>query len=1240
MKKLIYFLICFLLYNVVDAQANGELKGHVSDTSGTNPLSFVTVQLFQDSIFITGAVTDKDGDYLISGISPGTYVLIVKCVGYADYGYYVKIKAGTRVYHDVKMYDIAYTPEDEFVIKGSGDDFKQKLPEVETTTDIDIRLVGSTSATDLNKIMDALPEVYRNAQGQLTFRGARASQTGYYLGPMPMLGSINFSPRSLSQLGSMVGGISSEFGDFIGGAVVQNIQSPSAAPKYTVEYMTSSLFDKYHFNQLDFTASGPLIKKRVKSIGKDRMVLGYLMNFNYRYQADPNPSGIGVWKLKDAKLKEIEENPILKSPGGSGYIPRAELITADDLEKVSARQNADANRFLWVGKLDYRPSVQSKIEFSWVMNHAKSKIAPFSSSLLNAASNPIAKSQAYIGILNYEQNLLTYIDSNRRSKSDLTRLRYSISAHYQHFASSTEDAVHGRNYFDYGYVGQFNSYRAPVYDQVGDESPGGQSKSFVVNGDTVWLKNFAEHSGYADTLYTFDRSHTKNPLLANYTSAFYDAYGKVSNLGEIRNSSAGLVNGMNPIGVYSNMWTNVGTVQVGSSMSSPVGQSSSTQYSINAKGEVSWAKHNVKLGMYMEQRVYRAYQVNAMGLWQLMYQSANSGLVLDKENPILQYNSMGVFQDTVRYNEKFNSEQTSFSKRLREELIRKGAKDVYGNPITANSYVDIHSLRPEDFSLDMFTADELLGTGGNNQYVNYYGYDYLGRKNRGSFSLNDFFNNPKERKIGAFKPIYAAAYVEDVLEFKDLIIRMGLRVERFDANQPVLKDPYSLYPVRTAGEVKELNGKSISHPDAIGEDYAVYVDDIENPKAIVGYRKDNEWFNQDGLRINDPAVLTSKTKLGTIQPYLVDADNQNLTAASFKDYKARTLVLPRFAVDFPLSSEVKLYANYSVLAQRPSNIFTPVDDYYFLKYNPTQVLNNPDLKPQITTDYEIGIHQLLTEHVSFRLSASYREQRNMIQLRRFNYAYPFSYTSYANIDFATVKGVSAELILRNRHIYMNANYTFQIADGTGSGTSSQQGLVSAGQPNLRSLFPLDNDIRHNVKLSLVYDFANKKEYAGPIIKGKRILENAGVNINFIAFSGVPYTANLNATANVQRGVVQRSPILGTPNGSRLPWQLENNLNIYKMIPVKLGKKDGAVRGGELTFSLMMENFLNIKNIQFVHPYTGSASTDGYLSSATGQAAVESAVNAQSFVDLYNTALNNPGYYGLPRRTRISVMLSF
>ena len=46
-----------------------------------------------------------------------------------------------------------------------------------------------------------------------------------------------------------------------------------------------------------------------------------------------------------------------------------------------------------------------------------------------------------------------------------------------------------------------------------------------------------------------------------------------------------------------------------------------------------------------------------------------------------------------------------------------------------------------------------------------------------------------------------AGYVQDKFAFNDLLFNIGVRVDRYDANQDVPKDPYCLFPTKTVSEV-------------------------------------------------------------------------------------------------------------------------------------------------------------------------------------------------------------------------------------------------------------------------------------------------------------------------------------------------------------------------------------------------------------------------------------------------------
>src|SRR5690625_1193303 len=104
-----------------------------------------------------------------------------------------------------------------------------------------------------------------------------------------------------------------------------------------------------------------------------------------------------------------------------------------------------------------------------------------------------------------------------------------------------------------------------------------------------------------------------------------------------------------------------------------------------------------------------------------------------------------------------------------------------------------------------------------------------------------------------------------------------------------------------------------------------------------------------------------------------------------------------------------------------------------------------------------------------------------------------TYTTYGNLDFATVKGFSLEYHLRqSENLSMQANYTAQIAQGTGSNANSQSGLTTRG--NIRTLSPIDRDERHAFKLTLDYRYGHGRAYNGPRLWDIDILAHTGINL--------------------------------------------------------------------------------------------------------------------------------------------------
>jgi hypothetical protein len=323
------------------------------------------------------------------------------------------------------------------------------------------------------------------------------------------------------------------------------------------------------------------------------------------------------------------------------------------------------------------------------------------------------------------------------------------------------------------------------------------------------------------------------------------------------------------------------------------------------------------------------------------------------------------------------------------------------------------------------------------------------------------------------------------------------------------------------------------------------------------------------------------------------------------------------------------------LVQRPQSNWevTPLNYFYFYVPGRTPA-NNANLRPERVVDYEVGFQQRLNQNSALKFSAYYREMRDMVQSRSVLYVPIIGrYETYGNIDFGTVKGFTLQYDLRRvQNIEMRLAYTLQFAEGTGSDQNSQRGLTTRG--NIRTLFPLSFDERHNIQAIIDYRYDNGRAYNGPRIAGKDILADFGINMQMSAVSGRPYTAKFRPTRFGGDGT------LGAINGSRLPFRFNIDLRIDKTWQLTSGSKNPL----SLNVYFRVANLLDRKNVLGVYPVTGSTTDDGYLVSGEGITTVNGIRNAgqnlQSYLDSYSWIVRNPNLYSLPRRLYVGAVFGF
>ncbi len=430
-----------------------------------------------------------------------------------------------------------------------------------------------------------------------------------------------------------------------------------------------------------------------------------------------------------------------------------------------------------------------------------------------------------------------------------------------------------------------------------------------------------------------------------------------------------------------------------------------------------------------------------------------------------------------------------------------------------------------------------------------YGYDVYG---------NPIDSGPE----GPKHPLFAAFYIQDKMEFSDLVLNLGLRLDYIDPDSKT----------------------------------------FQNPRNVK--------FDKDG--IIDPAFLL------TVDPTVQ--------------------VSPRLGFSFPVTDKTVFHAQYGKFIQQSRlrdvylgfNRSSDVIKGGFAELNPVGY----GIKPERTTQYEIGFKQQLGENFAFDITGFYKDIKDQVQLRAIYAEATAAHVQYyalVNGDFATTKGIEVKLdIRRTQRISATFAYTYSDAQGTGS-TPTDAGRAVWQSPTATPYFPqqiapLTFNQTHRGALNIDYRFG---EDDGPDILGSKLLENIGLNLLFSFNSGHNYTQFIGFGNS-------RQPIEAL-NSSVTPWNFQLDARIDKSF--SLGPMN-------INIYLWVINLLDTKNVVNVFGTSGDATDDGYLASPEGSAIYEGykltkgLETAELYKQLYLASIYDSGNFGTPRQIRLGLRLDY
>ena len=272
-----------------------------------------------------------------------------------------------------------------------------------------------------------------------------------------------------------------------------------------------------------------------------------------------------------------------------------------------------------------------------------------------------------------------------------------------------------------------------------------------------------------------------------------------------------------------------------------------------------------------------------------------------------------------------------------------------------------------------------------------------------------------------------------------------------------------------------------------------------------------------------------------------------IASAEVRD-RVKTQWSPRVGIAYPISDRDVMSFHYGRLFQVPDR------QYIYQGRNISSTARgNPNLEPQTTISYQLGVQHLFTKEIYGQFGVYFKDIFGL--LTTVDQTVPgFSVTvpTYVNGDYASSRGIEMTLIKRHSHGFSGElNYTYGNATGTAS--DPNRALPTAG--SLRDQYkptseqPLDWDQRHSFSATL--RLGNERDW--------------GASFVYTFGTGFPYTPH-------ERQQRRQDPTLTNsrrlPSTSALSCQAERFFRAW---------------GQNLTLYVQASNLLDSRNIDNLQP---------------------------------------------------------
>ncbi len=142
---------------------------------------------------------------------------------------------------------------------------------------------------------------------------------------------------------------------------------------------------------------------------------------------------------------------------------------------------------------------------------------------------------------------------------------------------------------------------------------------------------------------------------------------------------------------------------------------------------------------------------------------------------------------------------------------------------------------------------------------------------------------------------------------------------------------------------------------------------------------------------------------------------------------------PRIGISFPVSDQAVLHLNYGVFTQRPAFEYIFVNRLRYQGTPDYERLGNPELEPERTISYDIGLVRALPLGFYLDVSAYLKDVSNLLQFAVYEDNGGNRYFTFDNREYANVKGFHVNLEKNLGWLRGYVRYNWEAAKGKSGG---------------------------------------------------------------------------------------------------------------------------------------------------------------------------------------------------------------